>query len=113
MLKNRKRLRHHIALFCVILIGACFGCPIYELSGICCPLCGTTRAWIHFLSGEIKTAFRYHPLFLITPFWFFAAVHYNSIFKKNKFIGFALICIALALAILNLLRIAGFLPRPG
>lgn len=58
-------------------------------------------------------AFRYHPLFLITPFWFLAAVHYNSIFKKNKAVGFILVGIAIALAVMNLLRITGVTPWPG
>ena len=102
----------HIALFCVIAIAAVCGCPIYELFGICCPLCGTTRAWISFINGDIEAAFRYHPLFLITPLWFLAAVHYESIFNKNKTIGCVLICIAALLAIINLLRILHIIECP-
>lgn len=110
---NKKRLGQHILLLCAILIGAVCGCPIYELLGICCPLCGTTRAWVCFLTGQIPLAFQYHPLFLITPFWFFAAVHYDNIFKKNKAIGIFLLAVAFLLALLNLLRITGALPFPG
>lgn len=98
--------RHGVILLAVVVM-AVLGCPVYGILGISCPLCGTTRAWISFLSGEISTAFRYHPFFLITPFWFFAAVHYNSIFKKNKVIGALLVCFAIVLMIFNLLRVTG------
>jgi len=57
-------------------------------------------------------AFRYQPLFLIIPFWFFAVVHYDSIFQKNKYVGSGLLLIAALLAILNFLRLWGFLDCP-
>ena len=113
MSKNKKRLYQHITLLCILLAGAGFGCPIYELSGICCPLCGTTRAWICLLTGRATLAFQYHPFFLITPFFFFAAVHYSSLFRKNRGLGFFLICTALLLAIYNLLRLTGTVSWPG
>jgi hypothetical protein len=102
-----KWLYRHIALFAVILFGACWGCPIVRLFGVCCPLCGTTRAWISFLSGEITEAFRYHPLFLISPVWFFMAVHYKAIFQSHKIIDYFLLCYAMVLFFYNLLRITG------
>ncbi len=40
-------------------------CPVYAITGVPCPSCGMSRAWTHFLSGEIEEAFRYHPLFLL------------------------------------------------
>lgn len=44
-----------------------YGCPIYEITGIPCPCCGVTRAWLAFLRGEIALAFRYHALFPVIP----------------------------------------------
>ena len=102
-----KRLCWHLALFGVILLGVRFGCPIYKVIGVPCPLCGTTRAWICFLSGEITKAFQYHPLFLMSPFWFFVAVHYHSLFKENRIIGVFLLCYAFALFAFHLLRMTG------
>lgn len=102
--------RHGLVLLAAVVV-AVLGCPIYEFLGISCPLCGTTRAWVSFLAGEISTAFRYHPFFLITPFWFFAVVHYNSIFKKNKVIGSILICFAFVLMVFNLLRVTGMVAQ--
>lgn len=107
MSENLKRIYRHAAFFAVILIGAYCGCPIFRVFGVCCPLCGTTRAWLSFLSGEITEAFRYHPLFLISPLWFFVAVHDRAIFKHNRIIDVFLLCYALVLAVYNLLRITG------
>lgn len=44
-----------------------FGCPIYECFGIVCPCCGTSRAWLSFLSGNIRQAFRYNFFFWLVP----------------------------------------------
>lgn len=44
------------------------GCPIRFVSGISCPGCGLTRAWLAFLHLDIKGAFYYHPLFFLVPF---------------------------------------------
>ena len=44
-----------------------FGCPIYEITGILCPCCGVTRAWLAFLTGQFYLAFQYHGLFPLIP----------------------------------------------
>ena len=113
MKNNRKRIWQHIFLICVLAVVAMLGCPIYRLFGVPCPLCGTTRAWVSFLTGKMELAFRYHPFFLITPLWFFAVIHYSCIFKKNKVLGAFLILVALALAVMNVMRITGLLSWPG
>ena len=38
-------------------------CPILFVTGIPCPGCGMTRAWVQFFRGNIREAFRFHPLF--------------------------------------------------
>lgn len=43
------------------------GCPIRFLTGVSCPGCGMTRACISVLFLDFKSAFYYHPLFLILP----------------------------------------------
>jgi hypothetical protein len=37
--------------------------------GVACPMCGTTRAWLHFTRGELGAAFYYNPFFLVWGFW--------------------------------------------
>ncbi len=38
-------------------------CPIKQWTGISCPGCGMTRAWLSVLHGDFFAAFSYHPLF--------------------------------------------------
>ena len=57
-------------------------------------------------------AFRYHPLFLITPFWFLAVIHYDNGIKKNKAINTFSICVAILLATINLLRVLRVIDCP-
>ncbi|MBR0576835.1 DUF2752 domain-containing protein [Proteiniclasticum sp. BAD-10] len=42
-------------------------CIFYQLFGIPCPSCGMTRAFLHFLQGDLQEAFRFHPLFPLVP----------------------------------------------
>lgn len=53
-----------IAVLIAFLLVTVFGCPILKISGVQCPACGVTRAWINFLSGNFKAAFSYNLLFL-------------------------------------------------
>jgi len=50
----------------MISILSLYKCPLYGFFGIPCPLCGTTRALLAMLSGDIKNAFYYHPLWPLT-----------------------------------------------
>ncbi|MDO4913953.1 MAG: DUF2752 domain-containing protein [Bifidobacteriaceae bacterium] len=56
-----------IALFYVVL--QCFGvtCPIKFLTGVSCPGCGMTRAWLSVFRLDFNAAWHYHPLFWSIP----------------------------------------------
>ena len=43
-------------------------CPIKALTGVSCPGCGMTRAWLAMMRGDLHSAFHYHPLFLLPAF---------------------------------------------
>ena len=43
------------------------GCPIRYLTGVSCPGCGMTRAWLSVLHLHLGEAFAYHPLFWLVP----------------------------------------------
>lgn len=43
------------------------GCPIKYFTGISCPGCGMTRAWIAALHLDFAGAFAFHPLFFTVP----------------------------------------------
>lgn len=56
-----------ISLIYGILALTGHGCPIRLLTGIPCPGCGLSRAWLSFLHLDVVQAFRYHPLFWGIP----------------------------------------------
>lgn len=55
------------AVAAVALAAHCFGwvlCPLKRLTGIPCPTCGTTRACLLLLRGEVRAAFATQPFAL-------------------------------------------------
>ncbi len=56
------------------LYGSPFACPFYELTGLCCPGCGSGRAATALVRGHFAEAFRYNPLLILLgiPFGFVA-----------------------------------------
>lgn len=49
-------------VFCAILF---YSCPFKYLTGLDCPGCGLTRAFLSAFRLDFKAAFNYHPLFLL------------------------------------------------
>jgi hypothetical protein len=43
-------------------------CLFKLLTGLPCPGCGMTRAYLHLFQGDIVGAFYFHPLFWLVPF---------------------------------------------
>lgn len=43
-------------------------CLFYDITGVPCPSCGMTRAYVSLFHLDIKSAFFYHPLFFTMPF---------------------------------------------
>ena len=59
--------------------GHTFPCYIYESTGYYCPGCGLTRSCVNLVNLDFSTAFRNHPLFIISlifwvPFSIFAFI---------------------------------------
>lgn len=66
-------------------------CVVEELTGVPCPSCGMTRAWLNALHGRFARAFYFHPLF-----WSVPGV-YLFLFFRNKFSPRAMTVIALCI----------------
>jgi hypothetical protein len=107
----KKRLLYVLMAAAVALM-AWLGCPLYELTGITCPLCGTTRAFVALLRGQLWLAFRCHPLFPLIPLGVLAAVLLYGPMKGKRRLTGVLIGIAAALFLMNCLRWAGIIPPP-
>lgn len=41
------------------------GCPIKYLTGVSCLGCGTTRAWLALLKGDVAAAFKFVAMYFI------------------------------------------------
>lgn len=54
-----------VAALVLYLIGV--GCPIKFMTGVSCPGCGMTRAWLELAQGHLAAALAYHPLFWAVP----------------------------------------------
>jgi len=62
-----------------------YRCPFKWITGIDCPACGTSRAFICILKGDFKTAFCYHPLYPILAMeTAYYVLVYTLEFKKLK-----------------------------
>jgi len=59
-------------------------CIFNNFTGLPCPGCGLTRAYLSFLRGDILKAFAYHPLFPL-PAIVVLILIYNKI-KVNKYV---------------------------
>lgn len=78
-------------------------CPIKFLTGVSCAGCGTTRAWLSLLRGDIQDALYYHPLFWVPPIALFLYLKRSKL-SKQLFRAFMFLII-LAYAILYLFRL--------
>ena len=56
-----------VGLFYLLLAALGHGCPIRWLTGIPCPGCGLSRAYLALLSGNLQGDFVFHPLFWAVP----------------------------------------------
>ena len=70
------------SLAVVIIIYAFMGCPIKFFTGISCPGCGMTRAWLMAFKLDLAAAFSYHPLFLLGPVLILAIYLYEKTNRK-------------------------------
>jgi hypothetical protein len=85
-----------------------YHCPFATFLGVSCPMCGTTRAWLNFIHGDIRGAFVYNPLFLVWGFWClvaFADLVHKAVATRTPTIGER--CIR-AVARNGVLRVAHF-----
>ncbi len=83
------------------------GCPIRYLTGVPCPGCGMTRAWLSALHGDLAAAFAYHPLFWAVPLAVALALARVAARQKSiqRALNIALAAIAAATIVLWIIRL--------
>ena len=80
-------------LACSVLVLALWlntGCPFRNITGIPCPGCGMTHAWLSFLRLDLVAAFRYHPMFWSVPVLMAYCLFDGQIVRK-KWLNFGLL----------------------
>lgn len=83
-----------IISFYVILQLLGITCPIKFITGISCPGCGMTRAWMSLLCGDFSAAVTFHPLFWMpVPGLLFYLMKYR-IRKGVYCVGMSAICVS-------------------
>ena len=81
------------------------GCIFRFFTGVACPGCGMTRAWLAVLRGDLAAAIAYHPLFWSVPIAFalvFAQERYPHARKACLAAMFALFAAFIALWVVRL-----------
>ena len=67
-------------------------CIIKHFTGIECPGCGLTRAWLSVMRFDLVTAFQYNPMFWSVPIIFLYYWRDLRVFK-SKFLNYAVIIV--------------------
>ena len=57
-------------------------CPIKFMTGISCPSCGMTRAYLSLLRLDFKSAYYYHPLFVLPALGLIIYIFRDKFSKK-------------------------------
>lgn len=91
--------------FYLLLAASGIGCPIKFVTGISCAGCGMTRAWLALLRLDVRTAFKYHPLFCLPPVALIVFAMKDKMSKKLY--QFLLFTIVMLFGIVYLYRMMG------
>ncbi len=97
---TKKAKNYFMIMMALIGIGAfylIFHCPIKYLTGISCPGCGMTRAFISLAKLDFEKAFYYHPLWCVPIIFVFVYILFKN---KHKKIYNAFICLSIVLFII-------------
>ena len=104
--RMKSRFRQAKPLLVLICIAGFYGllnlvgiyCPIRFLTGISCPGCGMTRAWLSVLHGDFTQTMSFHPLFwTMIPAVF--AVFFRKKLSRRMFYGLVWCWILLMVAV--------------
>lgn len=102
-LKERIKISVFVALLYLLLSLLHVGCPIKYVSGISCPGCGMTRAWLSLLHLDFRAAFHFHPLFIIAPILIFLFLF--EAFIKPKYYKLAMGAIISLFLVVYIIRL--------
>lgn len=91
------------AALCLAFIVFGYVCPFKRLTGLPCPGCGMTRAYLALLRGDISGAFQLHPLFPLVPL--LAVEIYRYARKNSKRSAYVLLAIGALFMLVYIIRL--------
>jgi len=110
-----RKIKKHIPLLLAILAIAAIAilssvdlCIFRRITGLPCPSCGMTRAYLSLFNGDIGNAFFMHPLFPIVPV--IAVLVIVARYRKKHFTK-VYIAIGIAFIIVYILRMIFLFPH--
>lgn len=77
VVRDALKLLFAIAIYALGLYVTDIGCIVRFVTGVSCPGCGLTRAWLCALRFDFDAALAYHPLFWAVPLVVLAAIAYD------------------------------------
>ncbi len=110
-----RKVKNYIPLLMALLVVAAFMllsnvdlCIFRRVTGLPCPSCGMTRAYISLFKGDIANAFFMHPLFPLVPV--IAVLLIVSRYKEKHFTK-TYIAIGIAFLIVYIIRMIFLFPH--
>ena len=91
--------------YLILSIVGLASCPMRYVFGITCPGCGVTRAFVTAFSGDLSTAFFYHPLWPAFPVVIILMIvfHFKKMQKAFDITGLVACGVAIAVYLYRLL----------
>lgn len=97
---------------CALILAAVyvfrFPCPIKAVTGIPCPGCGMTHAYLRLLRLDIAGAFSENPLFWVLPLAMILLLKDGAVFKNKRLNGAFIFSVAFLAALSYAVRLFGF-----
>lgn len=85
------------------------GCLFLNITGIPCPSCGMTRAYVSLFKGDLSQAFYYHPLFLMPIAVIF--ITQDRIMANKKLFNGLIVSLIILLFIVYIIRMILLFPE--
>jgi uncharacterized membrane protein YczE len=106
-----------VVFFYGLLFSLHITCPIKAVTGISCPSCGMTRAWLSLLRLDLVAAWHFHPLLLLPPLWlgaFLLRGRYPAVYKACTAAAIMLLLLVYVVRMMDPAdQVVVFAPREG
>lgn len=96
-----------LALLLVVYYGT--PCLIRKYTGVICPACGMSRAWLAALRLDLASAFYYHPMFLSIPVLALVYLFDGKPFGSEKLGRWLYVIVLAGLVVCYILRLVTYL----